>query len=104
MFAVLSPHLAERQRRLLAGAQARALGRGGVTLVARATGMGLTTVKKGVAEIDQGPEVTGRVRRPGAGRPKAPARDPELVAALGARVGPHARGGPLEPVRWGGAA
>ena len=72
MFAVLSPHLDERQRRLLAGAQARALGRGGVTVVARATGMGLTTVKKGAAEIDQGPEVTGRVRRPGAGRPKAP--------------------------------
>jgi hypothetical protein len=39
MLAVLSPHLDERQRRLLAGAQARALGRGGVTVVARATGM-----------------------------------------------------------------
>jgi len=100
MFAVLSPHLDERQRRLLAGAQARALGRGGVTLVARATGMGLTTVKKGAAEIDQGPEVTGRVRRPGAGRPKAPEQDPELLTALDALVEPDTRGDPMSPLRW----
>ena len=100
MFAVLSPHLDERQRRLLAGAQARALGRGGVTVVARATGMGLTTVKKGAAEIDQGPEVTGRVRRPGAGRPKAPEQDPELLTALDALVEPDTRGDPMSPLRW----
>jgi hypothetical protein len=100
MFAVLSPHLDERQRRLLAGAQARALGRGGVTVVAHATGMGLTTVKKGAAEIDQGPEVTGRVRRPGAGRPEAPAQDPGLMAALDALVEPNARGDPTSPLRW----
>jgi hypothetical protein len=100
MFAVLSPHLDERQRRLLAGAQARALGRGGVTVVARATGMGLTTVKKGAAEVDQGPEVTGRVRRPGAGRPTAPARDPGLIAALDALVEPDTRGDPMSPLRW----
>jgi len=100
MFAVLSPHLDERQRRLLAGAQARALGRGGVAMVARATGMGLTTVKKGAAEIDQGPEVTGRVRRPGAGRPTAAQRDPELMAALDALVEPDTRGDPMSPLRW----
>jgi hypothetical protein len=100
MFAVLSPHLDERQRRLLAGAQARALGRGGVTVVARVTGMGLTTVKKGAVEIDQGPEVTGRVRRPGAGRPKAPEQDPGLLAALDALVEPDARGDPTSPLRW----
>src|SRR6266536_1801620 len=100
MFAVLSPHLDERQRRLLAGAQARALGRGGVTVVARATRLGLTTVKKGAVEIDQGAGVTGRVRRPGAGRPKAPEQDPELMAALDALVEPDARGDPMSPLRW----
>ena len=47
MFAVLSPHLDERQRRLLAGAQARALGRGGVTTVARASGLSRSTVRIG---------------------------------------------------------
>src|SRR5215218_5892684 len=100
MFAVLSPHLDERQRRLLAGAQARALGRGGVTTVARASGMSRSTVRIGTSEIDQGPELTGRVRRPGAGRPKAAERDPGLLAALDALVEPTARGDPMSPLRW----
>src|SRR5918993_1458830 len=100
MFAVLSPHLDERQRRLLAGAQARALGRGGVTTVARASGMRRSAVRSGTTEIDQGPELTGRVRRPGAGRPKATERNPGLLAALDALVEPTARGDPMSPLRW----
>lgn len=76
MFAVLSPHLDERQRRLLAGAQARALGRGGIAAVARASGMSRSTVQTGAREVDAGPEVTARVRRPGAGRPKLIDSDP----------------------------
>src|SRR5829696_4332471 len=100
MFAVLSPHLDERRRRLLAGAQARALGRGGVTTVARASGMSRSTVRIGTTEIDQGPELTGRVRRPGAGRPKATERNPGLLAALDALVEPTTRGDPMSPLRW----
>jgi len=100
MFAVLGPHLDERQRRLLAGAQARALGRGGIAAVARASGMSRSTVRIGTTEIDQGPEQTGRVRRPGAGRPKAAERNPGLLAALDALVEPTARGDPMSPLRW----
>ena len=100
MFAVLSPHLDERQRRLLAGAQARALGRGGIAMVARASGMARSTVRIGTSEIDQGPELTRRARRPGAGRPKATAHDPGLLAALDALVEPTARGDPTSPLRW----
>jgi hypothetical protein len=100
MFAVLSPHLDERQRRLLAGAQARALGRGGIAMVVRASGMARSTVRIGASEIDQGPEVTRRARRPGAGRPKATAHDPGLLAALDALVEPTARGDPESPLRW----
>lgn len=37
-FSVMSPLLNERQRRLLAGATARMLGRGGTTLVAKVSG------------------------------------------------------------------
>src|SRR6266498_1970276 len=55
VFAVLSPHLDERQRRLLAGAQARALGRGGIAMVARASGMARSTIRIGANEIDQDP-------------------------------------------------
>jgi Rhodopirellula transposase DDE domain len=100
MFAVLSPHLDERQRRLLAGAQARALGRGGIAMVARASGMARSTVRIGTSEIDQGPELTRRARRPGAGRPKATVHDPGLLAALDALVEPTARGDPTSPLRW----
>src|ERR671937_3047917 len=100
MFAVVSPHLGERQRRLLAGAQARALGRGGVATVARASGMSRSTVRIGTTEIDQGPELTGRVRRPGAGRPRAAERNPALLVALDALVEPTARGDPMSPLRW----
>jgi hypothetical protein len=100
MFAVVSPHLDERQRRLLAGAQARALGRGGIAAVARASGMARSTVELGTAEIDQGAVPAGRVRRSGAGRPKATDRDPGLLAALDALVEPTARGDPASPLRW----
>jgi hypothetical protein len=100
LFAVLSPHLDERQRRLLAGAQAWALGRGGIAMVARASGMARSTVRIGASEIDQGPEVTRRARRPGAGRPKATAHDPGLLAALDGLVEPTARGDPESPLRW----
>src|SRR6266568_9112394 len=100
MSAVLSPHLDERQRRLLAGAQARALGRGGVAAVARVSGMSRSTVQTGAGEVDQGPELTERVRRPGAGRPRLEDRDPGLVEALDALVDPTARGDPESPLRW----
>src|SRR5919198_4103072 len=100
MFAVVSPHLGERQRRLLAGAQARALGRGGIAAVARASGMARSTVELGTAEIDQGAVPAGRVRRSGAGRSKATDRDPGLLQALDALVEPTARGDPESPLRW----
>jgi hypothetical protein len=100
MFAVLSPHLDERQRRLLAGAQARALGRGGIAAVTRASGLSRATVKAGATEIDQGPERTTRIRRAGAGRPKATTHDPDLLAALDGLVEPTARGDPTSPLRW----
>ena len=66
-FGVIFPHLDERQRRLLMGAEARALGHGGIRLVARAAGVREATVSLGVSELDSGAEPLGRVRRPGRG-------------------------------------
>ncbi len=66
-FAVIFPHLDERQRRLLMGAEARALGHGGIRLVARAAGVREGTVSLGVDELDSGAGPLGRVRRPGGG-------------------------------------
>src|SRR2546423_8248961 len=64
-FEVIFPHLDERQRRLLMGAEARALGHGGIRLVARAAGAREATVSLGVDELDSGAEPLGRARRPG---------------------------------------
>jgi Rhodopirellula transposase DDE domain len=99
-FADISPHLNERQRRLWVGSEARALGRGGVSLVARATGISRPTVHKALEELDAPPLASGRVRRPGGGRKRLSATDPELATALDALVDPDTRGDPMSPLRW----
>jgi len=99
-FAAVFPHLDERQRRLLMGAEARALGHGGIRLVARAAGVREATVSLGVDELDSGAEPLGRARRPGGGRKRAADLDPGLRAALLALVEPEERGDPMSPLRW----
>ena len=86
------PHLDERQRRLLMGAEARALGHGGIRAVARAAGVREATVSLGAGELDSGAGPLGRARRPGGGRKKAADLDPGLRAALLALAGPQERG------------
>jgi Rhodopirellula transposase DDE domain len=99
-FESVFPHLDERQRRLLMGAEARALGHGGIRLVARAAGVREATVSLGVTELDSGAEPLGRVRRPGGGRKRATEVDPGLRPALLALVEPQERGDPVSPLRW----
>lgn len=97
----LLPVLNERQRRLWAAVEARALGRGGLVTMVRATGMAKTTVLRGLADLESGPELTpDRVRRPGAGRKRATVVDPGLVAALKNLVEPMTRGDPESPLLW----
>jgi len=98
--AAIFPHLDERQRRLLMGAEARALGHGGIRLVARAAGVREATVSLGAGELDSGAEPLGRARRPGGGRKRAADLDPGLRPALLALVEPHERGDPMSPLRW----
>ena len=91
----------ERARRLLAGSEALAIGRGGVAAVARATGLARTTVARGVADVQAGETVAlGRIRRAGAGRPPIEKRDPTLRADLEALIEPTSRGDPESPLRW----
>src|SRR5439155_7854996 len=99
-FQVLFPHLDERQRRLLMGAEARALGHGGIRLVARAAAVREATVELGVTELDSGEEPLGRARRPGGGRKRVAEADPGLRPALLALVDPGTRGDPMSPLRW----
>jgi hypothetical protein len=99
-FEEIFPHLDERQRRLLMGAEARTLGHGGIRLVARAAGVREATVSLGVDELDSGAEPLGRARRAGGGRKRAADVDPGLRPALLALVEPEERGDPMSPLRW----
>lgn len=99
-FAILAPHLNERQRRLLVGVEAQLLGRGGPSLVARATGVSRQTVHSALKELADPPPATARVRRPGGGRKRLQDTDPGLVEALDGMVDPDSRGDPMSPLRW----
>ena len=100
-FQAIRVHVDERARRLFAGAEAVAIGRGGIAAVSRATGLSEPTVRQGVKDIQGGePLAKGRVRRPGAGRPKATTRDPGLRDALDRLIEPTTRGDPESALRW----
>ena len=99
-YAALRPYLDERQRRLLLGAEAAELGRGGIKAVALATGVHPDTVAKGVRELEGGVEPAGRVRAPGGGRKPATENDPGLAPALRTLVDPQTRGDPESPLVW----
>jgi transposase len=101
--AALAPVLDERRRRLLAAAEASALGRGGVSGVARVTGVSRRAIRAGLAEL-QAPAAevlpTARIRRPGGGRKRAVDTDPTLSRDLERLVEPATRGDPESPLRW----
>ena len=99
-FEAVLPHLDERQRRLSVGAMAVMIGRGGRTKVANLTGMSRSTVTRGANEIENGVEVTDRVRAEGAGDKPAIEKQPGLWEAIDKLVGPTTRGHPTSTLRW----
>jgi hypothetical protein len=113
-YRVLVARLDEATLRLWAAVEARSIGRGGVTLVARVTGLSRTTVYAGLAELDAAEQATAageevvmapapqarRVRAPGGGRKKLVDRDETLLSDLDALVDPTSRGDPESPLRW----
>ena len=99
-YAVLRPHLDERQRRLMLGSEAAELGRGGIKTVAQATGAHPDTVARGVRELAGDPEPQVRVRGPGGGRKRLSESDPGLLARLKALVDPETRGDPMSLLVW----
>jgi len=104
-YMALSPVMDERTRRQWAASEASALGWGGVTAVAEATGLAWNTIKAGMRELEYRaahPDelVDDRIRRPGAGRKRLTETDPQLLAALEELVDPATRGHPESPLRW----
>jgi len=100
-YEVLAPELNERARRLWVASEAEALGHGGLAAVARATGLGANTIRRGRRDILHEPcRAGGRVRRRGGGRKQLTDDVPALLAALEALVEPTTRGDPRSSLRW----
>lgn len=102
VFESLAGVLDERTRRLVAAAEASAIGFGGVSIVARASGLSRGTVIRGMAELKSAPKLSRsqRIRRAGAGRKRTADRDATLKRDLETLVEPVTRGDPESPLRW----
>ena len=96
--------LDERLRRLHAASEAKALGHGGITLVSKATGVAIGSIKQGLKELCQRLENKSggrqRIRREGAGRKATVKVNAALTAALESLVEPVTRGNPESSLRW----
>jgi Rhodopirellula transposase DDE domain len=93
-------------RRLVAAAESAAIGYGGVSLVARATGVSRRAITEGMKELSQQKGSAeplpsqSRIRRKGAGRKRSAEKDPGLRGDLDRLVDPATRGDPESPLRW----
>ena len=107
-FELLAPILDERLRRLVASAEAEAIGRGGISLVSKATGVSRRAIRVGRQELHDlksgDPELmtvqSQGVRKPGGGRKKTVDKDPILREDLDSLVNPVTCGDPESPLRW----
>ena len=100
-FATLESVLDEKSRRLLAAAESKAWGRGGISAVSRTTGVSRQVIRQGLRELEESPtHPAGRIRRPGGGRKSARQKDPTLVVDLEKLVEPTTRGDPESWLRW----
>jgi Rhodopirellula transposase DDE domain len=102
----LSPLMTEKLRRHWAACEALALGRGGVSAIARATGLSRNTIHKGIGELqEQMPQLIdsidpGRVRRRGGGRQPLVAKDDALFDDLEQLLEANTRGDPMSALLW----
>jgi len=98
--AIVMPHLNEKQRRVLMAAEAKMLGWGGISKVAKATGVSRVTIHKALSEVEGKKVIAERVRKPGGGRKDILEYHPEILEKLEALVDPVTRGDPRSPLRW----
>ncbi len=100
-FNALVGDLDELGRHRWAATEALALGRGGITAVAMATGLSDRTITTGISELrSDNPVSSRRQRKPGAGRKPLEHSQRDLIAAIDRLVEPSERGDPESPLRW----
>src|SRR4051794_19632653 len=100
-FDALKTLLDERSRRLVAAAESRAIGKGGISIVARATGISRPVIRQGMADLQDPTALpAGRVRREGGGRKRAVDKDAGLRSDLESLLESTTRGDPQAALRW----
>src|SRR6266550_1942032 len=97
----MTPVLNEQSRRRFVALEARALGRGGVSLMTRISGLARSTIYHGLSDIRHNVSApAGRTRKKGGGRKRKAIQDPTLVTDLKRLVEPVTRGDPMRPLLW----
>ena len=97
--ATVLPFLNECQSRIYLAAEAKSIGWGGVSKIARLSRVSKRTIAKG-EENGQAPPLVNRVRKAGGGRKKSTANQPELLSKIELLVAPHTMGNPMNPLVW----
>jgi hypothetical protein len=99
-FTAVERELNERSRRLLAAAEAKTAGHGGIAAASRATGVARSTIGRGLKDLATPASLSGLVRRPGGGGPTLIEKDPTLLEDLRQLVEPATMGDPMRPLLW----
>jgi transposase len=100
-FEALAGFLDERLRRIVAAAEATAIGYGGISIVSRETGVSRRAISLGCEELKHPEKVTGRrIRKEGGGRKRTIDKDPVVRQDLESLIEPVSRGDPESPLRW----
>jgi len=100
-YKILSPFLDEKAHRLLIATESKAIGYGGIGIVAKSTGVSRTTISTGLKELQE-PELinTSRIRKEGGGRKKTIEKLPAIAKELERLIEPALRGEPDSPLMW----
>src|SRR5271169_6003588 len=99
-FMAVERDLNERSRRLLAAAEAKTAGHGGIAAASRATGIARSTIGRGLKDLATPSSLSGEVRRPGGGGPTLIEKDPTLLEDLRLLMEPATMGDPMRPLMW----
>lgn len=102
-YELLMPLLNEKETRIILAADAKSLGRGGLSKVSKLSGVSRVTLNAGLQDLAAGKEnkvLKTRSRRPGGGRKKATEKDSALAQTIEDIVSPHTMGDPMKPLRW----
>ena len=101
-YQMMCAHLSEREKRIWAVSESITIGRGGDTIVSKATGMSRVTIGRGKKEI-LGVDTNDKpdqIRKPGGGRKPLTQKYPGITKELDRMIAPYARGDPENPLRW----